>query len=405
MTIWLLAVLLLASLAGLGYRQGAIRVAFSFLGIVIGMLLAPPLGKLLQPLLVTMGVKNVVVAYLIAPAIVFVLISIAFKVGALTVHQKAEVYYRYHAGDLRAALWERMNRRLGLCLGIANGALYLLLISFAIYSIGYATVQVATSEEDPRWMRTVNRLGRDLETTGFAKAARALDKRTLWYDSADLAGLLYHNPLLEARLSRYPAFLGLSESAEFKDIGSDKDFTELRDRKEPVMNLVNHPKIQAILTNPDLQKNIWGLVVPDMKDLVAFLETGKSTRYDREGILGRWLCDVNQMMVQMRRAKPNMSSKEAQAIKRFVSSAFGSTMLVAMKDQKLLLKNLPETRNPAATPPGAAPTLQNLSGDWKKAEGDYQLSFSGSTPVGTTVDGDRLRFNLEGTDLVFSREI
>ena len=49
---WLLALVLLASLAGIGYRQGAIRVAFSFVGILMGALLAGPLGKLVKPLLV-----------------------------------------------------------------------------------------------------------------------------------------------------------------------------------------------------------------------------------------------------------------------------------------------------------------------------------------------------------------
>ena len=35
MTIWILALGLLLSLAALGYRQGAIRVAFSLVGIII----------------------------------------------------------------------------------------------------------------------------------------------------------------------------------------------------------------------------------------------------------------------------------------------------------------------------------------------------------------------------------
>jgi len=58
MTIWLLALLLLASLAGLGYRQGAIRVGISFVGILLGALLAPPLGHLLRPVLAATGLKN-----------------------------------------------------------------------------------------------------------------------------------------------------------------------------------------------------------------------------------------------------------------------------------------------------------------------------------------------------------
>jgi len=37
MTIWLLALILLASVAALGYRQGAVRVAVSFLGILLAL--------------------------------------------------------------------------------------------------------------------------------------------------------------------------------------------------------------------------------------------------------------------------------------------------------------------------------------------------------------------------------
>ncbi len=209
---WLLALVLLASLAGIGYRQGAIRVAFSLVGILLGALLAGPLGKLVKPLLVGLGVKNPVLAWVLAPLIVFLMISIAFKIGAYTVHQKVDVHFKYHAGDLRLALWERLSRRLGLCLGLVNGALYLILISFVIYVFSYWTVQLATEDKDPRIVRILNRLGQDLQSTGFAKVARAIDPMPqAWYDAADVAGLIYKNPLLEARLARYPAFLGLAE--------------------------------------------------------------------------------------------------------------------------------------------------------------------------------------------------
>jgi hypothetical protein len=129
MTIWLLTILLLASLAGLGLRQGIIRVAFSFVGIVLGALLAVPVGNLIRPALAAVGVKSAMTLWLLPPVIVFVVVLIALKVVALMVHQKAEVYYKYKAGDLRRALWIRMNHRLGMCLAPANGVLYLILIS------------------------------------------------------------------------------------------------------------------------------------------------------------------------------------------------------------------------------------------------------------------------------------
>src|SRR4051812_36862387 len=118
MMIWLLAILLLASLAGLGWRQGAIRVGISFLGILVGALLAPPLGRLLKPVLMGLGLKNPILLWLLGPLIVFMVISALFKVGALVLHQKVDVYYKYKAGDLRLALWERLNQRVGICLGL-----------------------------------------------------------------------------------------------------------------------------------------------------------------------------------------------------------------------------------------------------------------------------------------------
>src|SRR2546421_6029114 len=38
-------------------------------------------------------------------------------------------------------------------------------------------------------------------------------------------------------------------------------------------------------------KAIWQSIVPDLKDLRAFLETGRSAKYDDEKILGRWNLD------------------------------------------------------------------------------------------------------------------
>src|SRR6266404_5263263 len=167
MTIWFLALVLLASLAGLGYRQGAIRVGSSLVGILFGALLAPPLGRLLKPVLMAVGLKNPILLWVLGPFIVFVLISALIKVAAMAAHQKVDVFYKYKAGDLRLALWERLNHRLGLCLGLLNGTAYLVLISFIIYAFSYWTVQMTTSDADPTPVRILNRLGEDLQSSGL----------------------------------------------------------------------------------------------------------------------------------------------------------------------------------------------------------------------------------------------
>src|SRR5205807_9174390 len=149
-----------------------------------------------------------------------------------------------------------------------------------------------------------------------------------FYDAADLAGLVYNNPLLEARLSRYPSFLALGERPEFQDLANDTEFSNMRQRQEPIMNIIDYPKVQAILKNSDTLKAIWQSILPDLKDLRAFLETGRSAKYDDQKILGRWNFDVNAALAMIRRLKPNVIPTEMQKIKRAVAVAFGKTTFI-----------------------------------------------------------------------------
>ena len=370
-------------------------------------MLAGLLAKPVKLLLVALGLKTPPLAWLLAPLIVFVLVSVIFKIAALMVHQKVDVHFRYHAGDLRQALWERLNRRLGLCLGLVNGALYVILVSIVIYPLSYWTVQMATEDQDPKMMRLLNRLGKDLQSSGFAKVARAVDPMPqVWYDSADLAGLLYNNPLSQARLARYPAFLGLAERPEFQEMANDPQFTELLLRREPIKTVFDHPKVQAVLQNPDTVQLIWATVVPELKEVPTFLVTGKSPKYDGEKILGRWNFNVNVAMGLFRRAKPNISSTEMQKWKRWMVGAFAKTSFVAMTDHQALLKNAPQLRVASA---GAVASggPQTLKGQWKDLDGKYQLTLSGGgrdEQLAATVEGDRLTIAAEGMGLVFDRE-
>ncbi|HYV28958.1 MAG TPA: CvpA family protein [Candidatus Eisenbacteria bacterium] len=408
MTIWLLALLLLASLAGLGFRQGAIRVGFSFFGIILGALLAPPLGRLLKPLLVGVGLKNPAYSWVVGPLIVFILFSIAFKIAGLAVHQKIDVFYKYKAGDLRLALWERLNRRLGLCLGLLNGTAYLILISFLIYSFSYWTVQMASSDSDPKnsdptTLQILNRMGRDLQATGFYKVATSISKFSpSFYNAADVTGLLYQNSLMEARLARYPGLLGLAERPEFQDLANDTQFTQMRLERKPIMAIIKHPKVEGILNNHETMKTIWSTIEPDLKDLAAFLETGRSAKYDSEKILGRWNFDVNSIMAAIRQKQPNLTSSQMQKLKKPMVAAFMKTMLVAVPNRQAILKNFP--RNPTA--PGETQTVQ---GKWEGAEGKYILNFSGNLgEIPASVEGDRLTVtggaSLGGMNLAFTRE-
>ena len=397
MTIWLLALVLLGGTVGVGYTQGAIRVGISFIGIILSALLAGPLSKLVKPALSALGVADPILLWVFGPFIVFVILLAVIKVIALTVHKKVDVYYKYKAGDLRLALYERLNARLGACLGLLNGLAYLVLISWVAFSFSYWTTQMSSEEGDPKMVRLLNRLGKDIQGTGMVKAARAIDPLpAVFYEAADLAGLLYQNSLLEARLSRYPAFLPLAERPEFQAIAQDKTFSEMRLRRAPLREVLSNPSIQAIKT-PEMMKLIWGIVTPDLKDLRAFLETGQSQKYD-DKILGRWAFDVNAAMMAYRRAKPNTASTEMQRVRLWMRQSFAKTMLVAAPDGSVALKNLPNLTNPTAT------DLQNIQGQWKASGSQYQLTLGSVGERRGRIEGGRLFLDGEGIGLVFLPE-
>ncbi len=235
MIIWAIALLLAASLAFAGYCFGVVRASVTFVGLFISVVVARIFAHSVTPQLAHVGMKDPVLAWLLAPVIVFLLALTVIKVIGAIAQRKVNVYFKYKAGDLKLALWNRLNGRLGLCVGLANALVYMVLISMVIYEFSYATVQLS-SDDSAHWtVKFLNEAGRELQPTGMAKVAAAVDPMPVnFYKAVDLAGLFYHNDLLEARLSRYPAFLSMAERPEFQDIGNDKDFTELRQRQPPI---------------------------------------------------------------------------------------------------------------------------------------------------------------------------
>jgi hypothetical protein len=405
MTIWLLAVLMVASVAALGYRQGVIRVGISLIGIIVGALLAPALGRFLVPVLKVFSVQHPVLLWALGPVIVFFVISMLFKTGAAVAHQKVDCYYKYRAGDLRQAMWERLHHRLGGCLGIANGVLYVIIIVWGIYAFSYWSVQIADSPESPAAVRVLNRLGKDLQGTGLAKVAGAVDKLPKrFYDMADVAGLLFQNSLLEARLMRYPGFLGLAERPDFQALVNDKDFSELRQRQASIYKLMENGSAQAVLRSPDSLRLMWNTVLPDLADLRSFLETGISEKYAGMKIVGRWSFDVNGAFNLLRRTRTNIPSREMQNWKRWISTAFGKTSMVAMPDSKVIIKNVPQV----AQAGGAFGTeTRTLQGAWKELSTKYILEMQDAGKEETysaTVEGDRMTVTSRGFGMVFERE-
>jgi uncharacterized membrane protein required for colicin V production len=409
MTIWILAVVLVLSLMGLGYRQGAIRVAFSLVGIFMGVLLAVPLAKPCAILLKAFGVQHPVLLWMVPPFIAFCLISAIFKSIALAVHHKVEVHFRYKAGDLRFSLWERLNRRLGLCLGVINGTAYTVLLAFVIYVIGYWTVQLESAEGMSFPARLVTRMAKDLQTTGFVKSARALDRLPAsYYEAADVAGLVYQNSLLEARLARYPALLMLGEKAEFQTLGTDQTFSEMRARKDSAQQLLAYEPFRAVAKNPELLRELWTIARPDLKDLKVYLETAQSPKYSEEPVLGRWNFDARGSVAAARQANPNMTAIQMRARRRQLQETYANTKVIAGTEGRIIVKAWPDlAAAAAATTAGTPPPMVEGKGEWEGGGNFYKVKLTiGSSELNgsAAIAGERMTVTLDKLILAFERE-
>jgi len=403
MTIWLLTLILLACLAALGYQQGAIRTGISFFGIILAALLASLAGKIFKPLLGPLGVVNPILLWVLPPLLGFILIVALIKVGAFFVHQKVDVYYKYKAGDLRLSLWERLNARLGACIGLLNGVAYLVLLASVIHAFSYWTVQMASADSDPKSIRLLNALGHDLQSTGMDRVARAIDPMdSSFYETADLAGLLYQNPLLEARLLRYPGFLTLGERQEFQTLGQDADFAQTRLRGASINEVLEKPSAKAVFANPDLLKEIWATIQPDLKDLYGFLDSGKSAKYDGEKILGHWRFDTSGTLLAYRRTK-SLTGAEAARMRGLIQAQFGKSSIVAAPDQMVVLKSFPQGKVQPGQPTNV--DLRNLKGTWKADGLDYEFNLEGGTDKRTAkFEGNHLIIAGDPLALAFSKE-
>jgi hypothetical protein len=291
-----------------------------------------------------------------------------------------------------------------------SGTAYLVLISFLIFNFSYWTVQVATSDNESRAAKFVNRLGNDLQSTGLDKAARSLvvmdapgSKTENFYKLADLAGLICQNrqtPQFSDRLADYPLFISLTERDDLQQFTQDADFTNAWSSGAPVGELLNEPAFKTILKNPELTGIVWGILQTNVDDLTVYLTTGKSPKYDGEKILGRWDFNIRTTLAMVRQARPDISATEMRSIRALWTKGYENTTFVAGGDGQAFLKNLPDFRS---KPPAPA----TWKGSWTANDTNYDLSLSGNGAdkfMTAQTDGGRLTIKDNETVLFFDRE-
>jgi hypothetical protein len=383
-----------------GYYQGPVRGVFSFFGLVFGAVLSGLLSPLTKHLLPVFGLVHPIWGIFVPQAIGFVLVMIIFMVAGQVLHQKVAFFYKYKADDKTRLSWQQMYSRVGFCVGLLNGSIFFLLLMVPVYAGGYFTTEAQAGEGDPASARFLSTTRAELQKTGLDYVVAAYDPTPPQvYKAADIAALVLHNPLSEARLAHYPALLQLAEQSEFKSLGNDLSLQELIQTQATVREIIQYPRVQALLTNATITAEVAALIGTNLDDLQGFLMTGQSAKYDVEPILGIWTSDRVGTLNQLRKREPGLTPKQLKEKEQDLYPILEGLSLTAIPNGQIILKKL------------TANTPNNMvvsSGKWKEEGSSYQVTLPGLHPETSEVriqDGNKLLLPKDGYVLVFDKEM
>jgi hypothetical protein len=428
MTIWILALVLVAITVSAGYAQGAIRVGFSLLGIVAGMVLALPLAPMVVPFLPFVGITSSWAHAIIAPIVAFFLVGVAFKIGGNFVHRKVEYHYKYRTSDGQRALWERMNRRLGAAVGSIGGVIYFLLACLLVSTLGYFTIQVGGAESESKTLSFLTRMAMDARETHMDKVVGGMNPAPeSFFEMSDFVGFLVQNRDTIRRVRTYPPMFAKG-STQFLDGDSERGkggsmravvddtdyFRMLTNERDPAV-ILRHARTQEMMTNAEIRTFLASL---DLNDLMAYLKTGKSPKYAEERLIGIWNYNFPASVVQAKKEKPEMLASEMIKYNREMRERYESAQLVATLDNVISLK-LPSRMEGSLLPSMTnAPPRVSYTGQWRRSGSAYNLELRArggarveTSPATVTKipgrrsegEGDRVTFKLDQKTVCFDR--
>ena len=381
-----------------GYYSGPIRAAFSLLGLFFGIVLAGPLSPLTRHLLPLLGLQHPLWQLFVPQALAFLIVLIIFMIAGGVAHRKVSLHFKYKVDEKQLVMWERLYSRLGLCVGLLNGAVYFFLIMIPIYIGGYFTAEAASDGNNPPGAQFLTKTREQLHDLKLDRVLAGYDPTPAQvYQASDIADLVLQNPLLKSRLAHYPPFLTLGQRPQFQALANDEPLLEMIDRQANINDIIKYPAVQAIVTNTTLTGEIYGILGHDLNDLQEYLETGKSPKYDDETILGVWTIDPRATLAQERKRHPGLTPRQVAKLRDNMYPIITDLSLTATTDNQVILKK--------SSPSGSFTTVG--VGTWKK-DGDYEVTIPGSKPENTEIEideGDTLLLPKDGYVMVFDKEM
>lgn len=336
MTIWLVALFIIAFYATTGRAAGMVYSLASFVGVIVAAIVAPMLGGLFEWVPELVGLPHPIWKTVLPPVAAFlILVFVVASIGGV-LQRKVYLHFKYldQNDDAQFFRWDRMNKNLGLVLGLFTGLIYLVVVSVGVWTTGYATGQVK-SEDSHDGLKFLNRLYDDAHSTGLGKFAAVFGPAPVeYYETADLVGLLYNNPNVYERLVTYPNLISLQHRDDIKALTADTNLVSLVKGKSNIVLILTHPAILGLIQNTELRAEYDKM---DKADLVSFLSTGKSEKWKNDPLVGYWKFDAKNTEEQFLSKYNQMPQPDRVRLGNYIKIAgFGLTLSFGTDQQAFL---------------------------------------------------------------------
>jgi hypothetical protein len=398
MLVWTLAISLIVCSGVVGWYVGAVRSGITTIGMILALLFLAPCAAMVAKLLPSVGAKHPATIGILAPIIVFVLFQIIAKSISQSTKPGIENFYKYKATDTQRLLFERMNQRVGPCVGVINGVLYTLFLGIFAVGVGYATVTFSRNGgQDAWWQRAISALGLGYQNTGLAKVVGPyVPAKPLYFDVIDLAGQWFHQPLVQSSLATYPPLIPMAERADMQSLSTDVASQEFLLKRPTASQFMDHPKLGPIVTSPVVLEQALGLLGNDLTDIQGYVKDQKSAKFDHEKVLGRWDFNLPGTINENKRTR-RMTGIEVNKMRGVLSAQLEGITLLALIDGKVIVRR-----------PAADGTMGRREGSWKKEEGGkYQLTLpvtdDRNLDLAVSIEGKKLSTSLANYAVVFDR--
>jgi len=339
MILWMLVVVFMALAIASGFLQGGVRALFSFIGLMLGALLAIPLTGLGGAILGLFKIEHPMLIQIIGPLIPFVLVSlVVFGLGFL-VHYKVNMFFKYRTDDTTFFKWEKLNKQLGLCFGTLNGAVVAIVITIILYVPGYFTVQFEKEGADPWYLAFLNKAAKDVDGTGFYRTISPwVPASTTYFEACDTLGWLYHNPTARDRVSRYPLLMPLAEEQRYQELARDTNFVTAIKRSPGLLELADMSRVSGFINDHGWIDQMVALLGDHLPDLNSYLRSGQTADFADEQIVDRWYFNLGASWNHVAQRKLPLTLLQKRALLNEYRRKWRNSTVTAFLDKTILFK-------------------------------------------------------------------